>query len=284
MVSWDDRGRAPPSPSYSSIPGSPSQLYNRNEALSASLSGLKTNMLGEYAGRTKGAVPNNNPVEVNGRVVLPSQLHRSSTLQRLLRPDAMDPKSKTERNSQVHALFASPTRSPCGSSHPLPASPAQFMGAVGNLGGNPTRLTATDAALLAGATQPIGLNGRGGGKAPKPTRNPITGEVRRAVPRAPSANGWELGFAGKPLLFPPRGTLRSIGSFSSSPSGTSAKSRAKTEKLEYEIFLEAERAAAADRMLRQVKIRGRSRPPWVGDSEASGYRSLDRSRLYPQTR
>ena len=73
-------------------------------------------------------------------------------------------------------------------------------------------------------------------------------------------------------LAPPRTrahALLLLAQVSSSPSG-----RARAEKVEYELWLEAQKRSAAERELRQVRIHGRSRPPWVGNAAASGYRDL----------
>ena len=92
----------------------------------------------------------------------------------------------------------------------------------------------------------------------------------------------------KPMLFPARGTINSIGSFGSlgslgsSPSGRSTPT---TRKLEYELWCEAQKRAAIERELRQVIIHGRSRPPWVGDAASSGYEVLGgRGGIMPQSR
>ena len=66
------------------------------------------------------------------------------------------------------------------------------------------------------------------------------------------------------------------------PRAAPHKSR-RAGKLEYELWCEAQRRSAAERELRQVQIHGRSRPPWIGDAESSGYQSLSKSDLMPQT-
>ena len=90
---------------------------------------------------------------------------------------------------------------------------------------------------------------------------------------------------GRPFIFPPRGTVASIGSESSLFSSSSSPAgKARAERLEYALYLEAQKRRAAERELRQVRIHGRSRPPWVGEGRSAGYGELYRERLAPQTR
>jgi hypothetical protein len=162
--------------------------------------------------------------------------------------------------------------------HPLlSAGFSAQMSSTSTLGGNPTRLSASDANLLAGASVPIGLGSVHpalGRPLPPCHPNPITGNAYQPPPR--SASSGSFGMGSKPMLFPARGTINSIGSTASLHSGASPSRRGarRAEKLEYELWCEAQRRSAAERELRNVQIRGRSRPPWVGDSAASGYNSL----------
>jgi hypothetical protein len=122
---------------------------------------------------------------------------------------------------------------------------------------------------------------------PKPTPNPITGEAVRIPPPPRSLRGSfsasSLG-GSQGMLFPARGTINSIGSISTGESPLRKSPSRRAGKLEYEVWCEAQRRQAAERELRQVIIHGRSRPPWIGDAEASGYRSLSKSDLMAQTR
>lgn len=90
---------------------------------------------------------------------------------------------------------------------------------------------------------------------------------------------------GQPFIFPAKGTISSIGSEHSLLSMTSSPSgKARTDRLQYELWCEAQMRKSAERELRQVHIHGRSRPPWIGEGRASGYGSLYKERLMPQTR
>ena len=156
-------------------------------------------------------------------------------------------------------------------------SQALFKAAPSNVGGNPGRVNSMDAAIIAAASRPIStLNMSMGGKPRKPrTRNPISGEDPE-VPATLAASSSSLGGA-KPMLFPERGSL---GASKARSSGSNAGAgSAKASKLEYELWCAQQKRIAAERELRQVMIRGRSRPPWIGDGEASRYQSL-----YPQHR
>ena len=141
-----------------------------------------------------------------------------------------------------------------------------------------------EAALIAAHNVPIagarGSSVLGKPRAPR-TRNPITGEVpESAKPLAPSGSSSSLGtFGSQAMLFPPRGTFGGAPPVRTSPHHTSSRGARKVGKLEFEVWCEEQKRIRAERELRNVIIRGRSRPPWVGDSESSGYQSL-----YPQTR
>ena len=168
-----------------------------------------------------------------------------------------------------------------------------------SLGGNPLRVSASDAALLANASSAplVGLLSGGGGSAamlprPRPVRgrNPITGDPAREVPPPSMSASHGTGMTlhnGRPFMLPSRGTIASMGSngdFSESLMSTSSLAqspagRAKAERLQYDIWCEAQQRKAAERELRQVRIHGRARPPWIGDARSSGYRDL-----MPQTR
>jgi hypothetical protein len=157
------------------------------------------------------------------------------------------------------------------------------------LGGNPGRISSSDAAILANASGPIGLMSHGTQRPrPRPAPNPITGEAVKMPPPPrslrDSQSASSLLGGSHPMLFPARGTINSIGSFSTGDSPLRKSPSRRAGKLEYEVWCEAQRRQAAERELRQVIIHGRSRPPWIGDAEASGYRSLSKSDLMAQTR
>ena len=169
--------------------------------------------------------------------------------------------------------------------HVLVFACAQLQG-PSQLGGNPGRVSSSDAAILANASGPIGLMSHNARPRPKPSVNPITGERPKLPPPRSLRNSLsESSFGSKPMLFPARGTINSIGSLHSdgSPTRSSPHKSRRAGKLEYELWCEAQRRSAAERELRQVQIHGRSRPPWIGDAESSGYRSLSKSDLMPQT-
>ena len=156
-----------------------------------------------------------------------------------------------------------------------------------SMGGNTGRISAYEANKIANAP-PASLLHSTLHRKPRPAlqRNPITGEGARPLPpRSLRASGSESSLHGgfKPILFPPRGTINSIGSTDSlhgSPSSSFlGRPSPKARRLEYEVWLEAQRRSALERELKQVIIHGRSRPPWIGDARSSGYRDL-----MPQTR
>ena len=255
---------------------------------------LRSNMMGELGASrlAMGHVPER-PMALNGKLTNPSLLRQSASLKHLLRPDAhTEPLHSRFGHSKVRRrpFF----RRRCARSMLMCDLLLSCMQTLGpsNLGGNPGRISSYDAALLANAP-PIGLMHATLTGKPRPsrTRNPITGDVPKAAPAvARSLRGSESSMFGgsKPMLFPARGTINSIGSFGSlgslgsSPSGRSTPT---TRKLEYELWCEAQKRAAAERELKQVIIHGRSRPPWVGDASASGYEELrGRGGLMPQSR
>lgn len=174
------------------------------------------------------------------------------------------------------------------------------------LGGNTLRVSASDAELLASAPLRLRMQTASASRSARPRgRNPITGDAPKyACPhtrdRAPplpltrlahlcrsEQQQQQMGLSqallllpnGQPLIFPPRGTIGSVGAEGVPQPSKSPGSRAKSEKIEYELWCEAQRRKGAERELRTVQIHGRSRPPWIGDSESSGYQ-----KLYPQTR
>ena len=249
------------------------------------------------------------PMELRGRIINPQLLRSSSSIRHLLRPDAHpEPAHSRFANSHVSALSPQPLHwcrrrllphacltslRRCGDHLPSPTVddarplPSQLQG-PSQLGGNPGRISSSDAAILANASGPIGLMSHGAARPrPKPTPNPITGEAVRIPPPPRSLRGSfsasSLG-GSQGMLFPARGTINSIGSISTGESPLRKSPSRRAGKLEYEVWCEAQRRQAAERELRQVIIHGRSRPPWVGDAEASGYRSLSKSDLMAQTR
>jgi len=172
-----------------------------------------------------------------------------------------------------------------------------------SLGGNTLRVSASDAQLLANAGPVASMLSTYSSatlqQRPRPMRgrNPISGDPAREVTPSKSNSQVMTLHDGRPFMFPPRGTLKSIGStggFNQSimnsssqldAHGSSPASRSKAEKLQYHIWCEAQARKAAERELRVITIHGRSRPPWVGQGRASGYGELNyRERLMPQTR
>jgi len=153
------------------------------------------------------------------------------------------------------------------------------------LGGNTLRVSASDQALLSGnpllRLGRLGGGGGGGGGPPRQiTRDPITGDEADRTRQPMGSSQHTLTMPnGQPVFFPAKGTIRSVGSEFEAHQASSPAARAKSEKLQYEIWREAQRRSAAERELRSVEIHGRSRPPWVGDAASSGYMEL-----YPQTR
>ena len=209
---------------------------------------VPTNLLGEAVPhRLAMGLPPSVPVELKGRVAATAaQLRSSGGLRH--RPQRFNASgSELGRFANSHWLQPS------------------------TVGGNPARLSASDASLLASASLPPDSLARY--RPPQPrARNPITGDVPKPPP-PPAAMSMHSPFGSRPFIFPARGTIGSIGSASSRPKTPQAR------KLEYSLWCEAQRRASAERELRQVQIHGRSRPPWIGDCESSGYRQL-----YPQSR
>jgi hypothetical protein len=160
------------------------------------------------------------------------------------------------------------------------------------LGGNAMRLNPSDAALVANPPPVLRMRASAstrGMAAAERDRNPITGEERRpAMPGGmPMSSSQTLTLPnGQPLLFPAKGYINTVGSENAAHNVSSPAARAKTERLQYELFCEAQRRAMVERELRTVQIHGRTRPPWIGDGAASGYGSLahHHGSLYPQTR
>ena len=179
----------------------------------------------------------------------PKDLHKSSSLKTMLPAGP-----RMMNRSQSQAAFKGPS----------------------NLGGNPGRVNSMEAAIIAAANVPLSVPSVTSGGRPRAmrTRNPITGEVPETpTPLAASASAGSLSaFGSRPMLFPERGTI-SGAPVRTSPSKGSRASK-KASKLEYELWVEAQKRVQAERELKQVIIRGRSRPPWIGDSESSGYQDL----------
>ena len=65
------------------------------------------------------------------------------------------------------------------------------------------------------------------------------------------------------MLFPERGSIRAQGAPARNGGSKVGAGSVKANQLEYEVWCEAQKRAAAERELLQVMIRGRSRPPWM---------------------
>ena len=144
------------------------------------------------------------------------------------------------------------------------------------------RVSASDAMLLANAPPLRTLTPPGRPNKAARGRNPITGYEPKYPPnRGPGSQVGLTLHDGRPFMLPAKGTIAAIGAENASHQlhAMSPAGRAKSDRLRYELWCEANKRAQIERELRQVRIHGRSRPPWVGDGAAAGYQSL-----YPQTR
>ena len=142
------------------------------------------------------------------------------------------------------------------------------------LGGS-MRLSASDAALIAmSAGAHHGARVSPQRTKPRPrTRDPILGAVPEPLDTAYRASTASLTsetlvrLGGREFPFPPRGSIASIGSEHLASTSTSSAKRPSRhlQKLEYELWCEAQRRAMAEAQLRTVTVHGRSRPPWLDE-------------------
>lgn len=131
------------------------------------------------------------------------------------------------------------------------------------VGGNTLRVSASDAAILSLASlskQQPPLQ-RSPTQRPR-TRDPIIGAVPEPAPRRVMTTESTPGvfrYGNREFPFPERGSIAQM------PTGSPHSDSRSRKKLEYDLWLEAQKRTSLEKCLKQVVIHGRSRPPWIGE-------------------